>query len=60
VYRALAATSVPELKPSEDDFVKYWGTTLEKDGSGKVTDAKIVPTLVAFITNPSFAYRRGL
>jgi hypothetical protein len=60
VYRALAATSVPELKPSEDDFVTYWKTTLEKDGSGAVTDAKIVPTLVSFITNPSFAFRRGL
>ena len=59
VYRALAATSVPELKPSEDDFVKYWGTTLEMDGSGKVTDAKIVPTLVSFLTNPSFAFRRA-
>jgi hypothetical protein len=59
VYRALAATSVPELQPSEDDFVKYWGTTLETDDSGKVTDAKIVPTLVAFLTNPSFAYRRA-
>jgi hypothetical protein len=59
VYRALATTSVPALKPSEDDFVKYWATTLEADGSGKVTDAKIVPTLVAFLTNPSFAFRRG-
>ena len=59
VYRALAATSVAELKPSEDDFVQYWGTTLEPDGSGQVTDAKIVPTLVAFLTNPSFAFRRA-
>ena len=59
VYRALAATSVPELKPSEDDFVKHWQTTLATDGSGKA-DAKIIPTLVSFITNASFAYRRGL
>jgi hypothetical protein len=59
VYRALAATSVPEAKPSEDDFVKHWAKTLEVDGSGEVTDAKIVPTLVAFLTNPSFAFRRA-
>ncbi len=58
VYRALAATSAPELKPSEDDFVKYWSTTLVADSSGKL-DAKIVDTLTAFITNPSFAYRRA-
>lgn len=59
VYRALAATSVPELQASEDDFVKHWQSTLDKDGAGKVTDAKIVSTLVSFLTNPSFAYRKG-
>jgi Protein of unknown function (DUF1588)/Protein of unknown function (DUF1592)/Protein of unknown function (DUF1595)/Protein of unknown function (DUF1587) len=58
IFRALATTSAPELKPSEDDFVKYWATTLEPDGSGKL-DAKIVGTLTAFLTNPSFAYRRA-
>jgi hypothetical protein len=59
VYRALAATSIPELRPSEDQFVKHWATTLNPDGDGKVTDARIIPTLVAFITNPSFAFRRA-
>lgn len=58
IYRALATTSAPEFKPSEDDFVKYWATTLEPDGSGML-DAKIVGTLTAFLTNPSFAYRRA-
>ena len=59
VFRAFATTSADELKPSEDDFVTYWKTTLEADGSGKVTDAKIVGTMTAFLTNPSFAYRRA-
>ena len=58
IFRALAATSAPDLKPSEDDFVKYWANTLEPDGSGKL-DAKIIGTLTAFLTNPSFAYRRA-
>jgi hypothetical protein len=59
VRECFATTSADELKPSEDDFVTYWKTTLEADGSGKVTDAKIVGTLTAFLTNPSFAYRRA-
>jgi len=58
VFRALAATSAPEAKPSEDDFVTYWETTLEPDTSGK-PDAKIIGTLTAFLTNPSFAFRRA-
>jgi len=56
LYRALAATSAPELAPSEDDFVKYAG--LQKAGS-TATDANLVGTITAFITNPSFAYRRA-
>jgi len=56
MYRALAATSAPELAASEDDFVKYSG--LSKAG-GAMTDANLVGTITAFITNPSFAYRKG-
>ncbi|HEX2875171.1 MAG TPA: DUF1595 domain-containing protein [Polyangiaceae bacterium] len=59
IYRALAATSAPELAASEDDFVKYWDAGLPKDGSGKATDANVVGTITAFLTNPSFAYRRA-
>jgi hypothetical protein len=58
MYRALAATSDPALKPSEDDFVKYWDTTLSREGD-QVKDVYIIGTLGAFITNPSFNYRRG-
>lgn len=59
IYRALAATSAPELAESEDDFVEYWDRGLPKDGSGKATDANLVGTITAFLTNPSFAYRRA-
>ncbi len=59
IYRALAATSAPELADSEDDFVKYWETNLPKDGAGKATDATLVGTITAFLTNPSFAFRRA-
>ena len=55
LYRALAATSAPQLAASEDEFVKYTG--LEKTGTS--TDANLVGTISAFITNPSFAYRRA-
>jgi hypothetical protein len=58
VFRALAATSAPELAPSEDDFVKYWGTTTAGP-DGKVDDIYIIGTLTAFITSPSFNYRRA-
>ena len=58
VFRALAATSAPELAPSEDDFVKYWGTTTAGP-DGKVDDVYIIGTLTAFITSPSFNYRRA-
>ena len=58
MYRALAATSDPALKPSEDDFVKYWDTTLSREGD-QVKDVYIIGTLGAFITSPSFNYRRG-
>jgi uncharacterized protein DUF1588/uncharacterized protein DUF1592/uncharacterized protein DUF1595 len=56
LYRALAATSAPELAASEDDFVKYSG--LQKTG-GTATDANLVAAISAFITNPSFAYRKA-
>jgi Protein of unknown function (DUF1588)/Protein of unknown function (DUF1592)/Protein of unknown function (DUF1595)/Protein of unknown function (DUF1587) len=56
LYRALAATSAPALAASEDDFVKYSG--LAKTG-GTATDANLIGTISAFITNPSFAYRKA-
>jgi hypothetical protein len=56
LYRALAATSAPELAASEDDFVKYAG--LDK-ASSTATDANLVGTISAFVTNTSFAYRRA-
>lgn len=58
MYRALAATSDTALRPSEDDFVKYWDTTLTREGD-QVKDVSIIGTLGAFITNPSFNLRRG-
>jgi hypothetical protein len=58
VFRALAATSEPELKASEDDFVKYWSSTLGPVGA-PVADVKIIDTISAFIQNPGFAYRRA-
>jgi hypothetical protein len=56
LYRALAATSAPELAASEDEFVKYSG--LQKTG-GTATDANLVAAISAFITNSSFAYRKA-
>jgi hypothetical protein len=56
LYRALAATSAPELAAAEDEFVNYSG--LEK-ASSTAADANLVATISAFITNPSFAYRRA-
>lgn len=53
VFRALAATSAPELKPSEDAFVKHWS-----DAGGNV-DTNIIGTLSAFLADPGFAYRRA-
>jgi hypothetical protein len=58
LFRALAATSAPELRPSEDDFVKYWHDGLTSAGS-PIADVKIINTISAFIENPSFAYRRA-
>lgn len=57
VYRALAATSDPAARASEDDFVKYWDTTLTRSGD-QVTDVYVIGTLGAFLSNPSFNYRR--
>jgi hypothetical protein len=56
VYRALAATSEPALRATEDDFVKYWDTTLTRQGD-QVDDVYITSTMGAFITNPTFNYR---
>lgn len=56
LFRALAATSAPELVASEDDFVKYAG--LEK-ATSTAADANLVGTISAFITNPSFAFRKA-
>ncbi|HYP88631.1 MAG TPA: DUF1592 domain-containing protein [Polyangiaceae bacterium] len=58
VFRALGATSDPALSPSENDFVKYWNTTLPK-ANDKVTDAYIIGTISAFLSNPSFNHRRA-
>jgi hypothetical protein len=59
IYRALAATSAPELVESENHFVTHWKEGLPKDGSGKELDANLVGTMTAFLTNPSFAFRRA-
>jgi hypothetical protein len=59
VFRALAASSDPELAQSEDDFLKYWDTTLERTPEGTVSEVRIIGTLAAFITSRSFAYRRA-
>jgi Protein of unknown function (DUF1588)/Protein of unknown function (DUF1592)/Protein of unknown function (DUF1595)/Protein of unknown function (DUF1587) len=58
VFRALAATSEPALRPSEDDFVKYWDTTLTRQGD-QVEDVYIIATIGAFLTNPTFNLRRA-
>ncbi|HXK20091.1 MAG TPA: DUF1588 domain-containing protein, partial [Polyangiaceae bacterium] len=58
VFRALSATSAPELRPSEDDFVTYWKSSLGANGT-PVTDVKIIDTISAFIESPGFAFRRG-
>jgi hypothetical protein len=59
VFRALAATSAPELRASEDGFVKHWETTLERDASNQVVDVNIINTLVSYVSDPAFAYRRA-
>jgi len=58
IYRALGATSDPKYAKSEDDFVKYWDTTLPR-ANGAVTDAYIIGTVSAFLSNPSFNFRRA-
>lgn len=57
VYRALSGTSAPELQQSEDDFLKYWTSTLPAGAA--VPDAKLVGTIAAYIESPAFAYRRA-
>jgi hypothetical protein len=58
MFRAMAGVSSAGTKPSEDDFVAHWNTTLPKEGD-KVVDAYITDTLNAYFTSPSFAYRRA-
>jgi hypothetical protein len=57
IFRALSATSDPAFRASEDDFVKYWDTTLQRD-AGKVEDVYVIGTIGAFLTNPNFNVRR--
>jgi uncharacterized protein DUF1592/uncharacterized protein DUF1588/uncharacterized protein DUF1595 len=58
IFRAMAGTNDPAFSKSEDDFVKYWDTTLAR-ANNQVTDVSIIGTISAFITSPSFNYRRG-
>jgi hypothetical protein len=58
VFRALAATSDPDYGASEDDFVKYWDTTLSR-ANGQVSDVSIIGTISSYLTSPSFNYRRA-
>jgi len=58
MFRALAATSADAIRPSEDDFVTYWKTTLPQT-AGTVEDVGIVDTLKAYINSPAFIYRRA-
>jgi hypothetical protein len=58
MFRALATTSDPAVKSSEDDFVKYWAANLPQNG-GQVDDVGIIDTLLAYIKSPGFIYRRA-
>lgn len=58
MFRGLAATSDLTLRASEDDFVKYWDTTLTREG-GEVKDVDIIGTIGAFLTSPAFNFRRA-
>jgi hypothetical protein len=58
MFRALAATSDPKFSASEDEFVKYWDTTLTR-ANDQVTDVSIIGTVSSYITSPAFNYRRG-
>lgn len=58
VFRGMAGTSVPELRQSEDDFVKYWSENA-LSGQGADADTDLVSTLSAYITHPAFAFRRA-
>lgn len=59
VFRALSGTSSPALVASEDGFVKHWDTTLERDAGNQVVDVNIINTLVSYVSDPAFAYRRA-
>lgn len=56
VFRALSGTSAAELRASEDQFVEHWKTA---SGGAQSVDVSIVDTLLSFVTNPSFVYRRA-
>jgi Protein of unknown function (DUF1588)/Protein of unknown function (DUF1592)/Protein of unknown function (DUF1595)/Protein of unknown function (DUF1587) len=56
-FRAMAGTSDAEFAPSEDDFVKYWTSSVAPEGSA---DVAIIETLRRYISSPAFAYRRAL
>jgi hypothetical protein len=58
VFRALSGSSVAAIKPSEDQFVQHWSQTLPA-AAGQVQDASIIDTLVAYVSDPAFAYRRA-
>lgn len=58
MFRALATSSADAIKPSEDDFVKYWASTLPRTGD-QVDDVGIIDTLLAYIKSPAFIYRRA-
>lgn len=58
IFRAFAATSSAALQASEDDFVKYWDTTLARDAE-QVKDVYIIDTIGAFLKSPSFNLRRS-
>lgn len=59
VFRAFSGTSSPELRPSEDAFVTHWGGSLERDANQQVVDVNIINTLVSYVSDPAFAYRRA-
>jgi hypothetical protein len=58
IFRALAATSADAVKPSEDDFVKYWSSTLSQTGSAP-DDMDFTDVFMAYLTSPAFIYRRA-
>jgi hypothetical protein len=58
MFRALATSSADAIKPSEDDFVRYWAAKLPQT-AGQVDDVGIIDTLLAYVQSPAFIYRRA-